>query len=714
MTQRQGLWCTVALALIWMVYFFGPVLCHPDDYMFGGAGDGAKNYYTFAYHVKHDASWLYFGGCNYPFGDHVTFTDGHPVLSLLFGWMPFVQEHPIGFLNVFMVLGLMATWLLLYLLLVRWGSSPLFAVAGAVVVFMGQPQLERLNGHLSLSAAWVIPLALLLVDAWRRDFSLKLLFAGFALQCFTWLLHPYLGIMVSGIMMVYPAVVACIDKKKSWMPWISMLGSAAVMLGYLVFVKLTDQRLERPPGGKGFLDFITTFNSLFGGFHGNIIGQLFGEYHPWAGAGEGKAYLGFVPIVVLVFGIVAVWWNVRSVWGRRQQWLPWLVVAIVFLAFAAGVPFVWGLESWVDKVPYMEQFRSPGRFVWVFYFILTCGCLAWYYRAVQGKKLILAVSIIAMPIVAIWDHWPHQHNVRSLTRTPNVFNPQFLMEADKSVLEEMQRSPKPPSAIWTIPQICYGSDIFTRYFDESKVMRAYVISFHSGIPILGTFNPRASLKDSRMVMQMTAPNVFRKEMWSYFESDACFYLLELDKPKFDGEERLVNRATPWLHLADEVREWNDAFQRVDSGSKSVIWTTAFPKSDEQGNLLMTEERYHVLASVKTDELTIPKHMQASVWLKALNGYQPNLLCAVDEIDSSGDKREVARLVANEVSYRFGDRIWFNAFFTAQPNKEYVFYLDCSIEHKDDVQFSDVLVQEVDSIGMLTEKFASLWQELGYR
>ena len=80
-------WLAAALAIACAVlfYFYKEVIQHPGNYLFGGGGDAVKNYFTFAWHVKYDESWLHFAGSNYPYGEHVCYTDGHPIVSLLLG-----------------------------------------------------------------------------------------------------------------------------------------------------------------------------------------------------------------------------------------------------------------------------------------------------------------------------------------------------------------------------------------------------------------------------------------------------------------------------------------------------------------------------------------------------------------------------------------------------------------------------------------------------
>lgn len=712
MTQRQGLWITCVLALLWLMYFFGPALWHPDDYWFGGVGDGAKNYYTFAYHVKHDDTWLHFNGCNYPTGDHVTFTDGHPILSFLVGWLPWVKQYPVGTINVFMMLGLWFAWILIYLVLVRWHCSPWFAMMASVVVIMGQPQLERINGHFSLAAVWVIPLTIYLLDHWRTSQRLMYLIFGAALQVFVWFLHPYLGLMVSGMMILYPLIERFINKTSGRGVWWSVALSFVVIVGYLALVKSTDVITDRPEGGKGFFEFLTSFKLLFGGMHGNLIGQWFGEFRQDAVNGEGKAYIGLVIMLSLLIIAIALAWKRSELIRHWRSVAPWLIVALLFLAFAAGVPFIWGWEEGVQMIPYLEHFRSPGRFVWVFHFVVVIGSLSVVYFIFKDHRKWCNYGIALAAVVAVVDHWAHQQQVRAIVQsTPNYFDPQFLTAKDASDINEIKNSEQSYNALWTIPQICYGSDIYTRYFQESDVRRAYVVSFHTGLPLLGTINPRSGLSDARMTMQMTAPNVFEKEMWSKFGPETCFYLLQLQDPLFDSESRLTNRSSSRICIADEIAEWESWKKKRKETSNAKLLLDNMPQTDGDGNLLMQQDMYHGLASIHTDTLTSDIPVQVSAWLEMASIDTYAVGFAVDEIDPSGEKREVFKLYSNEVSYQFGKKVWLNAFFTMHPKKEYVVYLECPRSNQKNVRLYDFKLYELEGSGMERGDYQGLWKEL---
>src|SRR4051812_35207730 len=64
-----------------------------NEVLVSTSGDGIKNYFTFIYHAKNDPGILNFEGMNYPFGEHIVYTDCQPILSTLLRYLPFTHNY---------------------------------------------------------------------------------------------------------------------------------------------------------------------------------------------------------------------------------------------------------------------------------------------------------------------------------------------------------------------------------------------------------------------------------------------------------------------------------------------------------------------------------------------------------------------------------------------------------------------------------------------
>jgi hypothetical protein len=96
------------LTQLYILFCFNAVLLHPNSYLLNITkfeGDGIKNYFTNIWYVAYD-SGNHFTGMNYPYGEHVTFTDNQPLLAWLFSVLKHilpVDGNVVGILNVLML-----------------------------------------------------------------------------------------------------------------------------------------------------------------------------------------------------------------------------------------------------------------------------------------------------------------------------------------------------------------------------------------------------------------------------------------------------------------------------------------------------------------------------------------------------------------------------------------------------------------------------------
>src|ERR1700733_5463679 len=83
---------------IYFIYFHH-VFLNINSILSSITNDSLKNYYTYVYHVKNDSSLFQFAGMNYPFGEHVVYTDCQPALTILLKALPFTHNYLIGILH---------------------------------------------------------------------------------------------------------------------------------------------------------------------------------------------------------------------------------------------------------------------------------------------------------------------------------------------------------------------------------------------------------------------------------------------------------------------------------------------------------------------------------------------------------------------------------------------------------------------------------------
>lgn len=106
-TNKSGLYAAIFIVALFLLVFFWPVLRSPNSIPLGGSPDALKNYYTPWYHAKFDTSYVWFNGMNYPFGEHVTYTDCQPLVANSIRFISVnitdISDYTIGIVNLLML-----------------------------------------------------------------------------------------------------------------------------------------------------------------------------------------------------------------------------------------------------------------------------------------------------------------------------------------------------------------------------------------------------------------------------------------------------------------------------------------------------------------------------------------------------------------------------------------------------------------------------------
>src|SRR5258708_5825721 len=79
--QRIWLFLTFLFAIGIVAITFPQILMNPGHVVPNLSGDGGKNMFAYLYHILYDKG-LWFSGMNYPYGEHILYVDGQPLLSV--------------------------------------------------------------------------------------------------------------------------------------------------------------------------------------------------------------------------------------------------------------------------------------------------------------------------------------------------------------------------------------------------------------------------------------------------------------------------------------------------------------------------------------------------------------------------------------------------------------------------------------------------------
>ncbi len=259
-----GLLLVLAIAMILLWLKHSDWLGAPNDYMFGESADGFKNYMTSAWHVERDSGYVHYGGMNYPYGEHVLFTDNQPALSAGMQWwsrhVSDLHGHTVGVVNLFQLLSLLLGAGVLFLLLRKLHIPVWYAGLAALGILFLSPQYNRFDGHFGLSHTWVFPLILYLLCRYEERHSRR--YQSLQIGVVVWLaaqLHFYyfgLSALFLGLYMLYQII------REPSMRNIRVRLSHLVVMVILPFALLNvwihwaDFAADRPGSPYGFTTYI--------------------------------------------------------------------------------------------------------------------------------------------------------------------------------------------------------------------------------------------------------------------------------------------------------------------------------------------------------------------------------------------------------------------------------------------------------------------------
>jgi hypothetical protein len=251
-------------ASFFILFIYGDLLFSANDHLFSQGRDGLKNYYTYSYHVVNDISYSNFMGMNFPYGDSIFFTDGHPLLATILKFMggnsEFITYYNVGILNVMLITSIFIMFFVCYHLLKEFGINSWLSVLFSFGMTLLSPQISRLaGGHLALSYSFALPLTWLLTVKFIKNTSRKdVLIYLFLINIFWLFTHAYLGVicvlfclLIGGIAFVFNP-----KKKEQWISSLKLLLTLIVPVFLFLFIsKSTDSHSNRTDNPSGFFNY---------------------------------------------------------------------------------------------------------------------------------------------------------------------------------------------------------------------------------------------------------------------------------------------------------------------------------------------------------------------------------------------------------------------------------------------------------------------------
>ena len=422
---QRNVWFIIAIVFAAgvTVLTLSHIVTEPWHILTDVGGDGAKNNFTYLYHSMYGAGSAHsywFEGMNYPYGEHIVFTDGQPLLSVLFAKLGGVTSGTA--LAVFWwLLGFsyLLAMVYVYKILIHFKVGPLAAVIFSGLIVVCSPQLFCLNGHFALGYVCLVPMLFYWTILYHESPSLKYCVYVFILGSLMAFLHVYYVAVVLVWSVSYAAGYfilvknTVMNKVKRTVPL--MVSAVCIFLLLAVVMKMTDPAKDRPVSPYFETGMYTKLSHIFSSEHSPLWQDAIkiGLVPRASKGGEGFTYLGVVSIVTLLASFL--FFIVRKVKKKPVNVAPgsggfssiWLFIAFAVLILAMGIPFIWKMEWLMDYFSVLKQFRTLGRFSWIFYNVITIYSVvvlySWYTSFVNKYKPAIGRAILVLCMV-IWGY----------------------------------------------------------------------------------------------------------------------------------------------------------------------------------------------------------------------------------------------------------------------------------------------------------------------
>lgn len=397
--------------LYWLVLCPGTTL--PID-----SGDAGKNYYVYLYHIQYEKG-VWFNGMNYPYGEHITFLDGQPALSIPLSYLHLSPEASLTILHLLLGLSYVLAIFFVFKILVHFKVRYWIASLFSVLVILLSPQVLRMPGHFGLSYLCFVPMIFYWLAQYnstnKRKYIVYIiitgLFAAFLHMYFSAMIFFFVGSYVLGYWIFYREKFK--TKLNHSLPL--LIAAVGILIILQVFFIITDPVTDRTQYPWGILFYITSLYQVYTSIFSPIWKWIrestsFGDI---SDGGEGYVYIGLVAAITFIISFIT--GIILLVRKRKEQLLTvnnkfspvWLFAAFAMLLLGMGIPFIWNMEWLLDYLSAFRQFRSLGRFSWVFYYIITIYAVVvinnWHIKALSKGRKIFAYILVILCIM-VWGY----------------------------------------------------------------------------------------------------------------------------------------------------------------------------------------------------------------------------------------------------------------------------------------------------------------------
>jgi len=589
MTRMQrNLWlgATVAFAVCLTVAALSYIVREPWRILPDIGGDGAKNNLTYLYHSTLGSGYI-FSGMNYPYGEHIVFTDGIPLLSVFFASIGNVSVHTaLAVLWWLVGLSYVLSVVYVYKTLLRFHIVPLYAMVFAGLISILTPQMICLRGHYAMAFTCIIPMLFYWSLAYHERRGIKYCAYVFIMGCLAAFLHPY----YAGLILIWVAAYSfwylvlhrdtIAHKVKHLAPF--FLAGAAVSAVVMATIRLTDHATDRPQTPYAPIESYTNLpqviTSYFSPFWKLLVDK--GIFNRVSDGGEGYSYLGLVSLAVLSLTMLWVLYSKLTKGKKPAPVLPqfdriWVYIAVSVLVFSMGIPFVWHMQWLMDYLFIFKQFRALGRFAWLFYYVISVYAVVVMYtwfRALQAAGRGTVAWTLLCIATAIWglEARGYMKTTRRISED-GAYNYDMIYSTYeqnwKDFLKEHKHSGSDFQALLLLPFFHVGTEKIWLGDPGWMMTLSSKAALQLHLPIIDVMMSRSSWSQAQAQVKTSAGPYADKPLLRDIKSDKPFLLLINNMNGLSPDEAYLLSACDYIGEHNECKVYACYPTRIAAADK---------------------------------------------------------------------------------------------------------------------------------------------------
>lgn len=584
--------CIIAISLT--AYRWREWIYLPSHYVVEPYGDGIKSYLVPLFHIKHDSTYNHYEGMNFPYGENIVAADGMSTLSFPLKWLfnkgidltPYWPK----IVHITLLISFLTGIFFLFKIGVFLGIPYILSGSIAIVVAFLSPQLLRMEAHLGLAHLAFIPAMIYYWLAYSRHPYFKSIFPLIPLTFIAAGIHFYYVAFILSFSLIFLFFWYLFPVKKPPLPLFMLHVGGAVIFPFVVlyqWVNGGDQPTDRCPQPWGFFQYNAIPDGLLfspdNPFWRWVDRHIFPIH--WENFADIERYnylgLSFLFFLCILFLILIVpkerKYLIQTFSKKDAGVLALLFSTTALLLLSFGLPFVIkGLEGLLTWTGPFRQFRSVGRFSWVFYYAIHIFLSLALFRFFKEKKLAVPVWGIYFTLMAIdLTHFHRRLNVG--------LEPIAELEIDRKTTFWTGIHAENFQSILTLPYFNLGSDQFWLEPEGFILQKSLLFSAKTGLPT-----------NSAMLTRSSRSQTYNQLQWM---SETYRYPLVLNE---------LNSRQPFLLMVDKI------FLENERGKRYMHLLKYASIIHDEERLALYSLPYHSFEKLMKDKYSEIKNLGASL------------------------------------------------------------------------------------------------------